>query len=86
MSNVNASHLTVRRLPEDLAAALEREKHRRGTSLNQTVIDLLEQSLGVKRTRRNGLLHLAGTMSEEDHRDLLEGIRQFEDIDPELWK
>jgi len=45
--NMNASHLTVRNLPDELAAALEKEKRRRGTSLNQTVIDLLRQSLGV---------------------------------------
>lgn len=44
---MTASHLTVRNLPGELAAALEKEKRRRRTSLNQTVIDLLRQSLGV---------------------------------------
>jgi plasmid stability protein len=45
------NHLTVRNLPDDLSAALERAIHRPGTSLNQTVIDLLRQSLGVTRER-----------------------------------
>jgi plasmid stability protein len=49
MHSVNASHLTVRNLPDELAAALESEKRRRGTSLNQTVVDLLRQSLGRMR-------------------------------------
>jgi len=48
-------NLTVRNLPKELAAALEREQQRRGTSLNQTVIDLLRQSLGVKGARGNGV-------------------------------
>ena len=85
-SIVNASHLTVRNLPDQLASALEREKRRRGTSLNQTVIDLLELSLGVKGDRSNGLLRLAGTWTEAEHQEFLAGIQTFEEIDPDLWK
>jgi plasmid stability protein len=86
MHNVNASHLTVRNLPNELAAALKREKQRRGTSLNQTVIDLLRQSLGVKGTRSNGLGLLAGTWTEAEHREFLSAMRGFEEIDQDLWK
>jgi plasmid stability protein len=83
---VNAHHLTVRNLPEDVSAALEREKRRRGTSLNQTVIDLLRQSLGVAGTRSNGLARLSGTWTETEHRRFLEEIQIFEKIDPEWWR
>ena len=86
MKNMNASHLTVRNLPDQLAAALEQEKLRRGTSLNQTVIDLLEQSLGVKGVRSNGLLRFAGTWTEAEHQEFLSGIQEFEVIDQDLWK
>jgi hypothetical protein len=83
---VNASHLTVRNLPEDLAAALDREKRRRGTSLNRTVIDLLGQSLGVTGSRSNGVTRLAGTWTEAEHKEFLSAVAAFEEIDPELWR
>jgi plasmid stability protein len=83
---MNASRLTVRNLPDELTAALQREKRRRGTSLNQTVIDLLRQSLGVKGTRSNGVGKLAGTWTAAEHREFLSAIPMFEEIDPEPWK
>jgi hypothetical protein len=86
MQNMKACHLTVSNLPRELTAALERETRRRGTSLNQTVIDLLRQSLGVKGTRSNGVGRLAGTWTEAEHEEFLSAIRSFEEIDQELWK
>jgi hypothetical protein len=86
MQSVNARHLTVRNLPEDVSAALQREKRRRGASLNRTVIDLLRQSLGVAGTRSNGLGRLAGTWTEAEHRRFLEEIQVFEKIDPDWWQ
>jgi plasmid stability protein len=83
---MNARHLTVRNLPEELSAALEREKRRRGTSLNQTVIDVLTQSLGVVGKRSNGLARLSGTWTEAEHRRFLERIKVFEKIDPDCWQ
>lgn len=84
---MNASHLTVHNLPDELAAALDREKRRRGTSLNQTVIDLLAQSLGVKGTRSNGLGRLSGTWTKAEHQEqeFLFAMPRFEGIDQELW-
>jgi hypothetical protein len=83
---VNASHITIRNLPDELAAALNDEKRRRGTSLNQTVIDLLKLSLGVTESRSNGAARLAGGWSEEDHAEFLDAVHGFEDIDQEFWK
>ncbi len=80
-------HLTIRDIPENLAEALDEEKRRRGKSLNQTVIRLLKQSLGVPPTgkRKNGLSRLAGTWTAEEHRQFKADIRPSEQIDPELW-
>jgi plasmid stability protein len=90
MHDVNARHLTVRNLPEDVAAALLREKRRRGTSLNQTVVDLLRLSLGlglgVVSVRSNGLRRLAGSWTEAEHREFLSRVQVFETIDADLWK
>ena len=58
--------LTIRNVPEDLHEALQRERSRRGSSLNQTVVDLLRQRLGVGMTRSNGLGKLAGGWTDEE--------------------
>jgi hypothetical protein len=79
-------HLTVRQVPPDLAEALEREKRRRGTSLNRTVLDLLRQLLGVGTEEpRNGLEQLSGTWSEEELEAFDAATTQFDQIDQELW-
>jgi len=83
---VNALHLTVRNVPKEISDALQQEKRRRGTSLNQTVIDLLRQSLGVSGTRSNGMARLAGGWTAAEHRRFLKNIRPFEEIDPDMWK
>jgi hypothetical protein len=77
--------LTVRNLPPDVGEALEREKQRRGASLNQTVIELLEQGLGVSGVRSNGLAHLGGLWTAEEHQEFEEAVAAFGEIDAELW-
>jgi len=78
--------LTIRNLPTPIADALEREKRRRGRSLNQTVIDLLGQSLGVEKGRSNGLGRLAGSWNEKDLTEFEHAVAPFEQIDEELWR
>lgn len=77
--------LTVRNVPSELAEALEREQRRRGGSLNQTVIELLQQGLGVGGPRSNGLARLAGGWTEEEFREFEEAVAPFDEIDPEFW-
>ncbi len=79
-------HLTVRNVPPELAAALALEKDRLQLSLNQTVIELLRQSLGVERKRSNGLARLAGTWTVEEHTRFEDAIAPAEQIDEELWR
>ncbi|HKZ13473.1 MAG TPA: hypothetical protein VJL81_06475 [Solirubrobacterales bacterium] len=76
--------LTIGNLPLDLADALACEKRRRGKSLNQTAIDLLEQGLGAQGVRSNGLGRLAGGWNEDEFRDFERATAQFEGIDEEL--
>lgn len=78
--------ITLRNVPPDLAEALEREKRRRGQSLNRTAIELLKQGLGVGSPRSNGLGRLAGGWSEEDAREFERALASFGEIDPEMWK
>lgn len=79
-------HLTVRNIPPDLAVALAVEKDRLRLSLNQTVIELLRQSLGVERKRSNGLARLAGSWTAEEHARFEEAVAPAEQIDEELWR
>jgi len=78
--------LTIRNVPPPLAEALEREKHRRGASLNQTVLELLGQGLGVGTHRSNGLGRLAGGWSEEEFQDFEDAVSIFEEIDGDMWR
>ena len=81
-------YLTVRNIPDDMAKALRTEKHRRGKSLNQTVIDLLRQALGLgwESPGGNGLEKLAGTWSREEFNRFERATAVFEQIDEELWR
>lgn len=78
--------LTIRNVDPRLASALVRETKRRGTSVNQTVLDLLRQAVGLDEPRRtNGLEKFAGTWTKEDFEDFAASTAMFERIDPELW-
>ena len=79
-------HLTIRNVPSDVAEALEREKQRRGESLNQTVIELLSQGLGVSGPRSNGLARLAGKWSQADFEEFECAVAPLGQIDGELWE
>ncbi len=81
-------HLTVRNLPPPIAKALEKERRRRGKSLNKTVIELLGQGLGVglPQERNNGLRRLAGTWSEAELKRFTKAIGVTEEIDEDLWR
>ena len=79
-------HLTIRNLPPAVADALERERGRRGSSLNQTVIELIAQGLGVGAVRSNGLASLAGAWSEPEFQAFENAVGPFGDVDDELWR
>lgn len=78
-------HLTIRGVPEDLYELLHEMKERTGKSLNQTVIDLLRERLGVDSPRRNGLARFAGNWSQADFDEFERSTAPMEDIDRDLW-
>ncbi len=80
--------LTVRNVSPEIAKALEQEKQRRGQSLNQTVLELLRQVLGLAPQSRydNGLGRLAGTWGEEELKKFEESMAVFEQVDEEIWR
>ena len=74
--------LTVRGVPAELGRALNEEKRRRGASLNQTVLDLLKQSLGVGTPRSNGLGRFAVGWTDAEFREFEAATRDSGKIDP----
>jgi plasmid stability protein len=80
-------HLTIRNIPEELGERLAEEKRASGRSLNQTVVDLLAQALGVAPhgRRSNGLAALAGTWGPGELEEFERAIGFTEEIDDELW-
>ena len=80
--------LTVRNVDPTMAKALAAEARRRRKSLNQTVLEVLAQGLGLgpEGSYDNGLGSLAGTWSEEDLQEFDDATAQFEEVDEELWR
>lgn len=79
-------YLTIRNVPEPLARRLDDARRARGRSLNQTVLDLLAQAVGLSGEARNGLGELAGTWSAQEHAAFERALSETEGIDEELWR
>ncbi len=88
MTASRSVHLTVRNVPQKVAAAVRVESRRRGKSLNQTVIDLLAAATGAVEHKAipNGLQKLAGTWSQEEFEEFESALAGTRQIDPELWQ
>ncbi|MFO7984839.1 MAG: hypothetical protein R6U38_03180 [Desulfatiglandaceae bacterium] len=80
--------LTIRKVSSELDRAIAAESRLKGQSINQTVLDLLHQTLGLGLKERfdNGLRKQAGTWSEDEFREFEKHTDLFEKIDPELWE
>lgn len=81
-------YVTIRNLPSAVADALEKEKLRRGKSLNQTAVELLAEALRVREGTAisNGLAELAGGWTDREFRAFESAVALTEQIDEELWK
>ena len=80
--------VTIRNVPTDLAQALEKERRKRGTSLNRTVLALLRNVLGVpnQAVRSNGLRQLAGTWSEAEYKQFQQAVAPLGEVDEAMWR
>ena len=80
--------LSIRNVSPELAKALDRERRRTGASLNQTVLRLLRQALGVSSEGpfSNGLRELSGGWSAEEAREFERNVAAFEHIDEDAWR
>jgi len=80
--------MTIRNVPAELAQALEKERRKRGTSLNRTVLALLRNALGVTShaVRSNGLRQLAGTWNEAEYKQFEQAVAPLGEVDEAMWR
>ena len=80
--------MTIRNVPAELAQALEKERRKRGTSLNRTVLALLRNALGVssQTVPSNGLRQLAGTWSEAEYKQFEQTVALLGEVDEAMWR
>jgi plasmid stability protein len=75
--------LTIRGVPEEVAERLARLSAGRGTSMNATVLQILEQAVGFDRKRRR--LERYATWTDADLSEFLVALKAQRVIDDELW-
>ncbi|HHS12284.1 MAG TPA: antitoxin [bacterium] len=81
--------ITIRGIDEELADAIREKSRKKQESMNQTVIKLLKEGVGL--TKKNlfpeytDLDSLAGTWTVEEEIVFMKHLEGFETIDEEMW-
>jgi hypothetical protein len=84
--------ITVRGVGSALRTRLEAEARKRGTSLNRTVVILLEEACGVagsqpgRRKIYRDVSRLAGRWTKEHADEFDRALKDQRRIEPELWQ
>ncbi len=82
--------ITLRNIPPNLSRRIERRAKEKGSSMNKTVIQILDDALGTSKKRadklHHDLDHLAGSWSGDEAREFDEDLASQRKIDPELWR
>ena len=76
--------LTIRGVPDDIADRLERLSRAQGRSMNATVNELLERSLGQDARRRE--LEAMATWTAADLTEFDSELAAIRTVDDELWR
>ena len=83
--------ITVRGVDSDLAKKLKQVASEDAKSVNQFVLEMLRQSVGIKKQKKftriyNDLDHLFGTWAETEFKAINDKIVDERKIDEELWR
>ena len=81
------SQITLRQIPDNLERQLRILAQQHKTSLNKTIIFLLQQALGLSENSRKArdLSDLKGTWDSAQAAEFEENTKIFERIDREIW-
>ncbi len=79
--------LTINNIPDDLARRIKQKAAEDGTSVEQTVISMLEEAFGLRRSDDpdRDLARFIGTWTKEEAEEFEESLREQRRIDWEMW-
>ncbi len=82
------SQITLRKIPENLEKQIRMLSQKNNSSLNLTIIELLEKALGTGREskKKRDLSEFSGTWSKQQVKDFEKHTKIFEEIDEDIWK
>jgi plasmid stability protein len=83
--------ITIRRIDDQLAELLKERARKDQKSINQLLLDILNNSLGLSSEKKftaefHDLDHLFGQWSEEEFEKIQGEISRERQIDQELWQ
>ena len=80
--------MTIRNIPDDVAAGLAARASETGRSMNATVVEALTDAFGEKRQKpKNDFSEFVGTMSDEEYERVTKEIEEvFEKVDVDEYK
>jgi len=83
--------ITIRNVEAPVSEKLKLEAKNQGKSINQFIIDMIEQNLGFKKKKKysavhTDLDHLFGKWSDEEYYRIQGKIDEDRKIDKDLWE
>ena len=82
--------ITIRGIDDELEKAIKETSKKKQESMNQTVVKLLRDSVGLAKKavfpKYNDLDALAGTWSAEEEALFFQNTRPFGEVDKEMWE
>ncbi len=83
--------ITIRNVEPMVSEKLKSEAKKQGKSINQFIIDMIEQNLGFKKKKKytniyNDLDHLFGKWTEAEFNQIQRKVDQGRKIDAEIWE
>lgn len=83
--------ITIRGIDSSVSEKLKQVAKTEGKSVNQLLLDLIRQNLGLQKKKKftrqhNDLDHLFGTWSQAEFETIQGFIDSQRKIDPELWQ
>jgi hypothetical protein len=82
--------ITIHDLDKQLDLMIRKRARKDGKSLNKTIKNILEESLGIKKmqgaSKRDEFMDLFGVWNKQDFNEFEKSVKDFAKIDKEDWK
>lgn len=91
MKAMTLKAITLRNLPQQISRIIRQKAKEKGTSINKTVVSLLEEYTGVRHPQKTKPVHhdldaLAGSWTRDEASIFEKTLARQREIDPDLWK